>query len=215
MKSVEERTYSSDKATSLLILMRHGQAAYTSEENHGGDIVEGTLKEEGKQRVAASAEEMISVLNKLEITAIHLVSSPKNRCIESADIIEKILIAHKIKVEKSIDPALRDVKVIGPSEKLEGSYTRWETDMKEGENWFVSWMRKAEEGMHFYPGEESPQDIKNRVTSVLPQYLHSKIPTILVCHEEILGAIASELHLEWTRPIYGEVWYIMSKAYDS
>lgn len=72
-------------------------------------------------------------------------------------------------------------------------------------------MRKAQDGMLFYPGEESPQDIQDRVSSILPMHLESAIPTILVSHEEVLGAIASKLKLTWTRPTYGEVWYLMPK----
>ncbi len=206
---VTTRTYNHKAIISpLVVLMRHGHAAYTYEEDHGGDIVEGTLKEEGKLRVAEAAEEIISELRTLKIIQVNLVSSPKNRCVESSDILEKILAQEGITVERSVDPALRDVKVIGPTASLEASYQRWEKDMKEGENWLASWMRKAQEGILFYPGEESPQDIQNRVSSVLPLYLESTVSTIVVCHEEIFGAIATELELTWTRPTYGEVWYL-------
>lgn len=208
---ISTRTYTYGAMVSpLIILARHGQAAYTNEEDHGGDIVEGTLKQEGKERIAESAEEIISELNRLRINQVHLISSPKNRCIESSDILEKTLTQVEIIVERSVEPALRDVKVIGPTAGLEGSYQRWEIDMKDGENWFASWMRKAKEGMQFYPGEESPTEIQSRVSSVLPMYLESTVPTILVCHEEIFGAIATELELAWTRPTYGEVWYLVS-----
>ena len=210
--AIETRTYTHEAINSpLVVLIRHGQAAYTYEEDHGGDIVEGTLKEEGQQRVVEAAEEIISVLKASVINKVSLVSSPKNRCIESSHILEGKLIQANVIVTRSIDSALRDVKVIGPTTELEGSYQRWETDMEEGENWFASWMRKAKNGMDFYLGEEAPQDIQDRVSSVLPRYVESSIPTILVCHEEILGAVASILELKWTRPTYGEVWYLLPK----
>ncbi|EKD80414.1 MAG: hypothetical protein ACD_40C00108G0005 [uncultured bacterium] len=206
-RPISERSYHLTNIASLLIVLRHGQAAYTKEEDEGGDAVEGNLTEEGQTRVRAATEEIINQLISTHTQKLNLISSPKRRCLQTRDILLNTFEHIGVSIETQIDPALRDVKVIGPTTNLPNSYQRWEKDMLPGENWFAAWMRKAKEGITFYPGEESPDDVQTRVALALPPYLSSPTPTILVCHEETLGAIAYHLNITWTRPTYGEVWY--------
>lgn len=207
-KPIGKRMYRSEAVASIVILMRHGQASYTFEEDHGGDIVEGTLTAEGINTIRQSSGEIVSVLEKAGVPTVGVISSPKRRCLESVDILEQVLTKRTIASARSVDAMLRDVTVIGPTDKQPGSYERWESDKKNGENWFSSWVRRSREGMAFYPGEERPSDVEKRVSSALPRYLTNGRPSILICHEEVFGAIASILQLEWTQPVYGEVWYI-------
>ncbi len=200
--------YKSEKVETLLICIRHGQADYTYEEDHGGDIAEGRLNAIGISTINTSADEICSLFTRYPFKKIQLVSSPKHRCLQSADILESMLAQHSIEVQRAVDVRLRDVKVIGPTEERAGSYIRWETDMIDGENWFSSWLRKSRDGMQFFPGEESPKDIQDRVSKILPTFTQSRAPVIFMCHEEIFHAVAMDLELHWTFPAYGEVWVL-------
>lgn len=210
-KPLAKRTFYSSRLDFPLVAIRHGQAIYTPEEDAGGDIVEGIISDEGKITTLESAAEIIKQLHSYSISKVKIYSSPKRRCLQTRDIILDYLKKTDIRYSFHIDKSLRDVKVIGPENNLPNSYTRWEENMLPGENWYISWVRKAKMGMQFFQGEESPQDVKMRVEKFFDEILPLKESTILICHEEILGAIAEAFELKCNPPTYAEVWYIYPK----
>ncbi len=211
-KPMSSRIFQSTRAelSNPFIAMRHGQAAYTPEEDRGGDNVEGTLTEKGKQIVVAAADEIVQYLREHNITSFTVFTSPKRRCLQTTEIVIDTLTKAGINCKQQVVPDLRDVKVIGPTDTMPNSYARWEANMLEGENWFRAWKRKAKAGMQFYEGEESPDMVRERVRQALFTVfqLADTFPFLMVCHEEVLGAIAEILEFAWDDPTYGEVWYI-------
>lgn len=210
-KPLDQRIFQSDRINLPFIVIRHGQSQYTNEEDTGGDIVEGMLSKEGKITIQQSISEIIQQLQKYSIHDLKIFSSPKKRCLQTSEIVQNYLKKTSVTFSFQIAPMLRDVQVIGPQNNLSNSYTRWEENMLPGENWYSSWMRKAKEGMKFFPGEESPKDVQKRVENFIQTILPLHKSTLLICHEEILGAIAEIFELKWEQPTYGEVWYIFPR----
>jgi len=210
--SVQHRTFISSHTNRFFMAMRHGQAIYSTKEDNGGDIVEGTLSGEGKKGVMTSAMEIVDVLKKQHIKGITIISSPKNRCVETARILSDYFSTNHIPTSTQIHEGLRDVKVIGPKGDRPNSYTRWEDHKLPGENWFDAWQRKAKEGLYFYPGEESPDDVRKRVSDTIQEIFSKKStdPVLFMCHEEVLNVIAGLFDIPWHPPQYAEVWYVLS-----
>lgn len=205
-----KRTFVSTLAPEFFLVMRHGKAQYTQEEDEGGDSVEGVLTEEGKREVTCAATEILSLLHSLGKAHVRIIMSPKRRCIESAEALSEYFSRYRLSSTLEIHNKLCDVTVIGPREGLSNSYSRWEGYARQGESWFDGWKRYTAHGGQFYPGEESPQDLKKRIDIEIQEIFSSKHdqPIIIVCHEEVMDAIAEYFQLRWHPPRYGEVWYI-------
>lgn len=212
ISSLQSRTHLVSQLSAVLMIVRHGQASYTPEEDTGGDILEGTLTQEGKQQAEHAGLEIQTYMASKDLHSLHLITSPKRRCKQTAEIISTTLTNNNTDVHMATEENLRDVRVIGPQETQPGSYTRWESDMNPQEHWFLAWRRKTQEGLTFFPGEENPQDVEKRVRDFLRSYVSTmQFPTLLVTHEEICGAIADIFTIPWTPIANGEVWYLTPK----
>lgn len=186
-----------------IILMRHGKADYTKAEDSDLVSVEGTLNTTRIGEISQTSNEIALFLNSRSITNIALFTSPKQRCLQTSEIVMKELTNGGYIVDYNISSELRDVITLFATSSNEGSYTRWERGLSEGENWMDNWLKVRD----FLPGEESPEQLINRLKKFFTHITITK-PTILICHEEVFYAIAKILQLEWHKPTYAEAWIL-------
>jgi broad specificity phosphatase PhoE len=181
--------------------MRHGKADYNKRFEDGGFVeVHGQLSHTGMMQVKLSAEDIKSDLDDKKIT---IVTSPKRRCFQTADLLIEAL-QDNFTVNIIIDKGFGDVGILTRSkERPLGSYAVWETNLSNDETWYDGWIRCKE----FFPGEEDVLTLKNRVNTSFGKLLTNKT-YLIVCHEEVMMAIADLLDLPQQRPGYAEVWKI-------
>jgi len=185
-----------------IYLIRHGKAEYSKLfEDHGLVEVHGQLSDVGKSQAEKSArvlqEELQSTKDNIEI-----ISSPKRRCWQTAEIIYNILHT-KIPISIRINKSLRDVKVASASrERPTGSYGKWESNLKPSETWLDGWRKSRK----FLPCEENPRQLYLRVKKVYQRIITRKTISIIVTHEEVILAIEKVHKLNKIRPDYCEVW---------
>lgn len=194
------RTFLSKKVDGICILMRHGKATYTKYEDRGLAVVNGSLVEQKKKLIIREAQTVAEYLKSKNIEAITIITSPKLRCLQTAEIIEDYLVKSNIKTTSLVENNLRDVDVI------KGSYDRWEKRIKQGENWFDAWVQLQPSA--FLEGEESPQMICNRTEKIFGEIVNTHKSALVVCHEEVFFAAATFFGILWQKPDYGESWII-------
>lgn len=195
------KKFSTSHIQKTLYLMRHGKADYNKYFEDGGYVeVHGQLSEEGREQVYKSAQE----LNSLALgERVLIVTSPKRRCFQTADIVINMLGKNR-EICVNVEHGFRDVNVLTRcSERPCGSYHAWESDLQASETWYDGWMRCSA----FYPGEEDPVTLLHRVKTNFMN-LALDATNLIVCHEEVMLALAKLLDLAHRRPDYAEVWQI-------
>lgn len=191
------------KVSQPILLMRHGKTDYNLRfEDKGLVEVHGQLSKIGKEQVLATLQELQPIIHQPEIKVI---TSPKRRCYQTADLVISDFESW-CKVITEVNKGFRDVDILTLSNhRPSGSYADWESGLSEGETWLDGWQRCD----RFFPGEESPSMVFERV-KITYDSLEINSPTMIICHEEVMLALAELLELESQRPTYAEAWVIMS-----
>lgn len=191
------------KVTQPIILMRHGKTDYNFRfEDKGLVEVHGQLSKIGKEQVLETLKELQPMMHQPEVKVI---TSPKRRCYQTADLIISNFDSQS-KVIIEVNQGFRDVDILTQSTyRPNGSYADWESGLLKGETWLNGWQRCD----RFFPGEESPSMVFQRVKKTF-ENLEINSPTMIVCHEEVMLALAELLGLESHRPGYAEAWVIAS-----
>lgn len=191
------------KVLQPIILMRHGKTDYNFRfEDRGLVEVQGQLSDIGRAQVLETLRELQTMIHQPAITVI---TSPKRRCFQTADLIITDL-ENRLQVTTEVNDGFRDVDILTRCiHRPNGSYADWESGLLEGETWLNGWQRCD----RFFPGEESPLMLSERVKKTFFS-LKINLPTLIVCHEEVMLALAELLGLESHRPGYAEAWVIAS-----
>lgn len=191
------------KVSQPILLMRHGKTDYNFRfEDRGLVEVHGQLSEIGRAQILTTIRELHKIIDQ---PVIRVITSPKRRCYQTADLVISDF-ESRCKVITEVNEGFRDVDILTRSKhRPSGSYADWESGLSEGETWLNGWHRCD----RFFPGEESPSMVFERV-KITYDSLEINSPTMIVCHEEVMLALAELLELEVQRPRYAEAWVITS-----
>lgn len=195
------KTFTSSEIPKNIYLVRHGKIDYNKRFEDGGYVeVHGQLSAEGVAQITKTANEIAQSLDNTDVTVI---TSPKRRCFQSTDIIISTL-EEIYSVNIDVNKGFRDVDILTRSENRPlGSYAVWESGLKDGETWYDGWLRCNK----FFPEEENPKSLYKRVCDAFKK-LSITLPTIIVCHEEVMLALATHLEIDCDRPSYAETWLV-------
>ena len=157
--------------------MRHGKPVYSEEESKSGKF-EGTLTEIGKKELEEAMNKLAENISGDELVVV--LSSPRKRAVESAEIALKMLKEKGINVFPSlkIKNSLKDIQMT----------PEFVENLKDFEGfWMEYWAKKN------LPEEvEKPEDVKKRAQRVITylnrvaklKNLTQKIRFVLFGHEE-------------------------------
>jgi len=157
--------------------VRHGKPTYSEEEYKSGKF-EGTLTENGKKELEETINKLAENISDDELVVI--LSSPKKRAIESAEIAHKILKEKGVNIFPSlkITDSLKDIQMT----------PEFVESLKDFEGfWMEYWAKK-----NLPEGVEKPEDVKKRAQRVIAylnrvgkiKNLTQKIRFVLFGHEE-------------------------------
>lgn len=184
-----------------IFLIRHGKVDYNKRFEDGGYVdVHGQISPIGIEQVNLAIQELVSAI---DAKGINIITSPKRRCYQTADLLITALEKDST-VTVTVDSGFRDVDILTHCEnRPQGSYAVWESGLKDGETWLDGWKKCKK----YFEGEETPQTLNKRVATTF-QKLVIDAPTIIVCHEEVMLALADHFEIQTSRPTYAEVWQI-------
>lgn len=163
--------------------VRHGEAAYTADDINQATI-EGYLTEVGKRQVKDTAFRLSGEIDKEKECVVFWVS-PKNRALQTAQIMEEVFVERGIPIHHSgTTQSLRDIQ-------LDSTFIQKLFDKKAVGDLIEFWYDHADS----FPDTESPAKVRKRVEKVIT-YLeriarmikpleNKRLRFICVGHEEI------------------------------
>jgi broad specificity phosphatase PhoE len=182
--------------------VRHGKPEYLQEEITSGKV-EGSLTEEGKNDLREAISKLAETISKEELVVV--VSSPKKRAVESAEIAFDILKEKGINVFSELrkEDSLKDVEMSSEFiNDLDGFQ----------ESWMEYWIQQKD----LSQGTEKPEEVEKRALRVIAYLnrlakldnLKQKLHFILFGHEEGVRDLLEEAYEIGTKkgesPTYAE-----------